>query len=273
MERLRWFQTLGSFRYPNFWFKIPIAFFAANLIILYEERPSLTVIFTTPYYYYALIPNILMAYLLISFVFWVTRLLDYHYPWNKGHQLRLKRQIIGGVLIPVIPSFLMATIYFAAYGINIFETVYLSRYLQQIIFMLLALNGFVLYYWHQKHREKSVPKSLLLMNEGGIPAIEIAVLFTEDKHYFTYNFNGEKMIWPHSLSKSWNYLPETNFVTIKRGLIVNRAAIASIQLVAGKITVTLIAPLNLTLVVSQRESVQFKKWWINPILSKTIGNA
>lgn len=78
------------------------------------------------------------------------------------------------------------------------------------------------------------------------------------------NFNGEKEVWNDSLSESLTYLPAFAFYPVKRSIIVNRTAILEMIIVGPKKTIiTLVAPINLKIQVSQRENAGFKKWFAN----------
>ncbi|MFD0939707.1 LytTR family transcriptional regulator DNA-binding domain-containing protein [Pedobacter boryungensis] len=267
MKKSPWYRAAGAVKYPNYVIKLPFAFLSSHLLIVYEEKHTYAVIFTNPYYYSALLINAVMAYILISVVFRITSLLDYYYPWGRSYKIRMPRQLLGGVLFPILPAIILATLYFAYYEINILNTVYFSRYLQQIVFMLIILNAYLFYHWHILSKQKSIPKALLenYVNEpiAKETFTQIACVFIEDKNCFAYNLQGEKIIWNDTLIKSINYLPRSQFYMIKRSFIVNRAVINKVNVVnSRKTTIKLKSPLNLEVDVSQRENADFKKWML-----------
>ncbi|MBB2146921.1 hypothetical protein GM921_15560 [Pedobacter sp. LMG 31464] len=265
MKKQHWYKAAGTVKYPNYLTKLSFALLAAHLLIVYEDRHTYAVIFTNSYYYTALVINTLMAYVLISIVFRVTRFLDYYYPWGRSYSIRMRRQLVGGVFFPILPAIVLATVYFAYYEINILNTVYFSRYLQQIVLMLIILNAYLFYHWNKLNKQKSIPKALLedfgneLITQEAFT--NIACVFIEDKNCFAYNFNGEKIIWKDTLTKSINYLPPSQFYMIKRSFIINKAAIGKISIISSRKTkISLKPPLDLELDISQRENAGFKKW-------------
>jgi hypothetical protein len=265
MKKQSWYKAAGAANYPNYVIKLIYAVVAAHFIIVYEEKHTYLDIFTSQNYYSALIINALLAYVLVSLVIRITRFLDYHYPWGRSYRIRMPRQLIGGVLLPVIPAVILATVYFACYEINILDTVYFSRYLQQIILMITVLNGYLFYHWHKLNKQKSIPKGLL-ENFGDEPVVaptvaDVACIFIENKTCFAYHFDGEIIVWNDTLMKTMSYLPAHQFYMIKRSFIVNRAAIKTISVTtARKTKISLKPPLNLELYISQRENTGFKKW-------------
>lgn len=266
MKKLNWNKTVKNGQYSNMITRILLAIFSAHLIITYEEEKPYLIILTSPNYYIALAINSLMAYVLIHVAYKATKWLDCHYPWTRNYRKRTFRQFIGGIIVPLILSMIMASLYFAMYNISILKTVYFSRYFQQIFLMLVILNFYFFYLWHKVHKGKSIPKRFLegsaIETDLHSLSTQIACIFIEGKNYFALNFNGEKQIWNKSLIKSIDNLPRENFYMIKRSFIINRAAISDLKIVTSKkIKILMVSPLNLVVEVSQRENVGFKKWY------------
>lgn len=94
----------------------------------------------------------------------------------------------------------------------------------------------------------------------------IAYIFTNNKAYFSVSFTGEKLIWAHSISKSMLQLPMLHFISLRQDIIVNRKAIVDVILSKkGAITVILLAPLQKSVLVSQRNQLYFKQWFYLPV--------
>ncbi|TKC10660.1 hypothetical protein FA048_10815 [Pedobacter polaris] len=267
MKSIPWYRVGGAEHYPSYRFRILIALIAAQLIVLYEERHSYVEIFSNPYYYIALVISTVIALSLINIVFYISRLLDRYYPWGRSYRLRMPRQLLAGVFLPLMPAILLALLYFACFDINILKTVYFSRYLQQIILLLALLNAYLFYHWHYLNKRKSTPKASLQFGNSttvtAVNPIDIACVFIEGKNYFALNYKGERLIWEDTISHSMTYLDHSQFTLVRRSFIVNRNAIAKVKILTPKKTkITLIAPLNLDIEVSQRENVYFKKWFV-----------
>lgn len=255
----------GATRYPGYFSKITLAFIAAQLIVLYEEEHSFRAIFSNPYYYVALLASMGIALVIIQLVFWITRWLDYQFPWSRSYRLRLPRQFIFGLLLPLFPLLLLASAYFAYFEINILHTVYFKRYLQQIVWMLLTLNGLLFYWWSIANKQKGIPKAMLTNLLPAPPTLaqhqDIACIFIEHKNYFAYRFDGEKIIWQDTLANSIALLDAYQFFLVNRSCIINRKAIVAVKVLTSKRTKLELSLEKMAEVeVSQRENSAFKKW-------------
>ena len=266
--RKPYWSRKGRVKYLRPRLRLLLALVSAHLIIIYEDQHSFMEIYFQKYYYISLAISTLIAYGLISLVVRITNGLDFYYPWARSSNRRFLRQLCLGVFAPILPAIAFATIYFAAYGIPIWGTVYFSRYLQQIIILLAALNGYLFYLWFIHNKNKKILSASF--NKTQHSAAEdkfwdIAYIFTVDKAYFSVSFDGEKLSWPHSISKSLKYLPPQQFCMLRQDIIVNRRAIADVVVSRkGQVTVTLVEPLEKVVLVSQRNQVYFKQWYQLP---------
>lgn len=268
MKKIKWYQAKGAIQYPSHFYRLLWSFFAAQLVVLYGDKHTLEATLANPYYHMAWLASMAIAYVVINFVFWMTSLLDQHYPWGRSYRLRLPRQLMAGVVVPLLPAALLAAGYFAYFKISIFETVYFSRYLQQIIFMLISLNAYLFYSWALQNRSPSTRRALLenltCTQISKDKYQDIACIFIEGKDYFALRFSGEKIVWDDSLLKSLNYLNSAQFYMVNRGFIANRAAIMDVKISSPKNTKLLLNLEKMPEVnVSQRENVNFKKWLVN----------
>ena len=264
MRKTIWYKAKGSTRYANLP-KFVFAFLSAHLIITYEEQHSYAEIFSSKFYYYALIINSFIAFTLIVAAYRITLGLDYFFPWSRSYKKRLRWQLFCAVVIVQAISLGFAAIYFQFYGISIFSTVYFSRYFLLISLMLMLLSAYLFYEWSVKNRMKSTPKKVLNHTndspEQYWSTSEIACVFIEDKYYFAFNFDAKKIIWRENLTTTISQLPSDQFYQIRSSYIVNRAAIKEVIVVSPRITkILLIEPLNLALEISRRENAAFKKW-------------
>ena len=261
-----YFTNLGSFIYLKTTTKLFFAFCTAQLVVLYQETHTPSEILRNPYYYLVLGVSLMIAYLIIEWVVWVTRILDYQYPWARSYSKRWPRQVFYGIFLSLLFTILLATCYFAALKINILQTRYFSRHLQQLIWMLIALNAYLYYLINKKKSAQNKTKQLLQQAVKIVPEIQgtvdYACFFAENKSCFVYTFSKGKSGWDDTLSETIQYLDPKQYYMVNRSFIVNRLAIATvITLAPKKIKITLIAPLAMEILVSQRAYAGFKKWY------------
>lgn len=269
----------SNIAYPGPAFKITAAILAANAVILFEEKPVLSIILSNRGFYIASVFSCIVAYFAIRLVFWITCLLDHHAPWYKNYNKRLLWQLFLGVVTPVLPLFMAATIYFSCQHVNVLDTVYVRRYIPLILLLLIALSAYLHYVWEKKHRAKKVPKSLLLKKQPlqllQLPIEEIAYLFAENKNCYAVNFFGEKLIWNLTLTESMAQLPSHQFFQVHRSLVISLMAIEDISVVAAKTVIILKDPLPRSLNINEtplpikkevspsaRENAPFKRWYV-----------
>lgn len=261
-----YFTNLGSFIYLNFQTKLFFAFCTAQLVVLYQETHTIIEILQNPYYYLALGVSIMIACVVIEWVVWTTRILDFQYPWARSYRKRWPRQVFYSILLPLLFTILLATVYFAALKINILQTSYFSRHLQQLTWMLIVLNAYLYYLLNKRKLTQNKTRQLLQKPVKIIPETQdttpYACFFAENKNCFAYTFSKGKSGWDDTLSETILYLDPKQYYMVNRSFIVNRLAIAAVVTLAPKkIKVTLIAPLAMEILVSQRAYTGFKKWY------------
>lgn len=287
MFKDKW-PKLSNYVYLSFRFKVIAAFCSANGVILYQEKKDFEFIFADQGFYIASICSWAFAYAAIELAVWCTRFLDYRLPWHTNYLRRLIWQLVLGVLLPVLPLFLAATIYFNRYDINVFDTVYIARYIPMIILLLMILSAYLHLLWEQKHRGKKTPKALLAAQGEQLPLplpfAEIAYLFAENKSCYVVNYLGEKTGWPLTLKDSLPQLPANQFFQMHRSLIINLKAIEYIKVVDSKRTIVTLfdpvpnplngdkalAPLMKAVSPSARENASFKSWYVQYRTSSSL---
>jgi|GEM_PF-2175644 len=279
MLHLKWTKSDNT-RYPDFGFKIMAAFLAANAVILFEEKPNLLFILSNKGFYIASAVSTIFAYLVIELVIGISKWLDQRHPWHAPTKTRPGLQFAFAVLLPIVPLFIAASIYFHLHGINVFDTVYCRRYIPIIGLLLTVLSGY-LYYCatngkNTTAKEKPAKRNLSSVKSLPLPAEQIAYLFASDKNCFVVNFDGLKLGWELTLKESMQLLPATHFCRINRALVINRNAIATIEEVNAKQTRILIKTAIFSKISpaekaswmltetspSFRENSAFKQWYL-----------
>lgn len=230
----------GQIPYPGPIFKLVAAVISANIVILYEEKPPLLFILSNQGFYIASAISCVFAYIIIDVVFFLTTWLDFKFPWAPYYNKRLLLQFLLGVFAPVFPLFLGASLYFYVNNINVFETVYVKRYIPMIILLLTCLSAYLQYYWAKekgfKKKVSALQANLNAPNVLSVDATTIAYLFAEDKNYYAVDFKGNKVGWELTIKETIPLLPSKMFFRINRSMVINRNAIEMIEVINPKQT-------------------------------------
>ncbi|RZJ17059.1 MAG: hypothetical protein EON51_18005 [Acinetobacter sp.] len=261
------FKTSNAVGYPGWIFKCLTSISTSQFVILFEEKHTAEEILANPYYYLASVVSIGIAIIIISVVYWITRILDYQYPWGKSFRLRLWRQIAFGVGLPLPVAIGLATAYYALMHKNIRDTVYFTRYFPVLLLLFIILNAVLFYCWAKSFRDKKKPREQPKAKpEVALPDMDytqVASFHIHNKQYFTRHFNREKeQRWYLSLSDTIALVDPHQFFMVNRSLIINRSVIGKVTMISAKKTeLVLNQPVDLMLMVSESENAAFLLWW------------
>lgn len=231
MKIFGWFTYKGKEIYPK-WVSIPLAILAALFVILYNQKHSYSELFTAQPFYLAWLGSSIIAWGSIWFIYRVTLLLDFHFPWYRNYLKRLGYQFALGVLVSYLLIFLLAAFYFWCLKTNIFDTIWFSKYLRQIIGMLIIFNSAFFFKWQMNWNGKSYqsvlnkPKILL---KTALQFDQIACVFIHGKNYYWVNFDGVCEAWSYTLKQTVTLLPPALFFFINRGFVVNFNAVVKVK--------------------------------------------
>lgn len=198
-------------------------------------------------------------------VYWVRRQsikLDAALPWHAHFAKRLKQQLLWGLIFPLLLAIPLATVYFMVLEINIIHTVYFRRYLPLMALWLLLLNSLA-FGWNQYFRRNPyVPNKRAiaeLQREGHMMAKAIACVYVAGGtcHYRTHK--GERFAWTGSFESAEQQLGPA-FFSIRRSVMVSREAIVEVLPEGDLLKVVLAFEVPVSLVVSNRKLVAFKRW-------------
>lgn len=243
---------------------LPLLVIIIHLLITHEEKKPLLYILSNWGYYRALLFSTVMALAIITWVRQQSILLDKKFPWATRFTKRLNLQILRGLVLPAIFVLLSASIYFAFLGINILDTVYLSRYLFLTLLLLLVLNliGVV---WQLLMKRRPYIHASKLMHQTMLvqqtEEVDIACIIIENRQCFYYNLIGQRFFWTKTFREAIEALEGEQFFLIRRGILVNRKAITHVNPDGASLQLTLQFKLDTPLVVSNRNVVNFKHWF------------
>lgn len=241
----------------------------------------------------------LITLLIIFFIYRSTRMLDIYFDWHSRPLWRFPLQILIGIIIPSLLTFLLATLYFSFYGINILDTNYQLYAFPNIRNLIIILN---LYYYIRYLLEKIYyptalqPQPILAASAGGgqsdllqteatgeqtpeqplikssilvhtpsksftVPTASIAYFYRDRGKVFLRPFSGNDLILTQSLDSLEEVLDKEMFFRAARHMIVNRSAIQGYQpLLHGKLALILSPIYKQKLNVSKPQAPSFKSW-------------
>ena len=271
----------NTIKYNDLYFRLIACIIGAHILVAYGETLTIFQMLLMPYYYYALIPSFLIAFILFNIIRIINIQLDKKFDWAELTIHRVATQVFFAFIIPSLFAFLLAFGYFVIRGVNIFQTTYLRYDFQFILLQLLMINlYYVAYYFYQKwsQAEKAISilasktqqpekgrKETFQVSRGAgnilLQVDEIAYLFRDGDSNYLRTVNGEDYFINVALDDALQQLPEHVFFRANRQLIIHRQACKAYDLLAyGKLNVTLHPPLHMEVVVSQRRAKDFKSW-------------
>lgn len=248
--------------YPKVLWLMPLLLITVHCFIVFEEKPSLKVIMTNRGYYRALLFSLGVAALLVYWVRAKSIKLDTLLPWQANFGRRLKRQLLLGLVFPLLLALCLATCYFAFLKINIIDTVYFTRYLPMMAVLLLLLNTLA-FGWNQYFRRNSYVRNKRTVAElqvaGHLLANHIACVYVANGVCKYHTANGEHFAWTGTFETAVQQL-EPAFFLIRRGVLVNRNAIVAVLPEGKLLKVVLAFEVPVSLVLSYRKLAEFKRW-------------
>lgn len=240
------------------------------------DEPWLSRIMTTEYYIefgstFAI--TLLDTYL----IYLATRKLDQQFSWIEHPFQRAVLQFFFGVIIPTLITFLLAALYFKAYGMNILDTNYHLYALPFIASLIFIFNVYYLVrylvYWAKSGNNKPIAeapaekgvKSLVIVHTptGSQPyAIEnIAYFYRSSGKVFIRPFDGPDKVLDQSLDQIAERLDSHVFYRVARHMIVNHRAVKEyFPLNFGKLGIKLEPGYKEDINVSKLQAKEFKQW-------------
>lgn len=279
-----------SYRY-DLPIRIIASLVAAYIVTEYGGNEPLLPRLLDPTYYVEFGSTLLITLLDIHTVFLATRWLDRRYDWHAVPLIRIPLQLLLGVLLPTVITFLLATAYFRSYGINILDTNY---HLYALPFIALLITLCNVYYYvryllaereglqQARQQTASTARFFAISNapsapgEGAnktmflaqtptrtipVPVSDIAYFFRERGRVYVRLGNGMDYFLSQSLEQIEATLDNQVFFRAARHAIVSKNAVSAFcYLDYGKLGLSLKPDYKEMLVVSKLQARDFKKW-------------
>lgn len=271
----------GTSRYHDLYFRIILSFVAAHFIVVFGEKDSIFQLFLSWDYYRSVLLSAVIAFVLISIVHIATVKLDKTFDWNSHTVKRIGMQFLLGLALPAIVAFILATIYFRLYDIDIFVTRYLLYDFPVIVGMILFFNLYYLtfYYYLQMRQAQLAPGSVqdtgmhseakpsevILASRGTknipIKVSDISYIFHEEEFNFARTFEKEDFLIPASLDAIQEQLPPRKFFRVNRQMLVNVDACEHFENIEHqKIQLHLRPKHSQPVIISQKRARDFRDW-------------
>ncbi|MES2418419.1 MAG: LytTR family transcriptional regulator DNA-binding domain-containing protein [Bacteroidota bacterium] len=255
-------------RLRNLFLRLALAILGAHFVVVHDARASWLTLFTKGYYYISLAGSGVIAFLLLEYIYLITKKLNQRYSGSQLTPQRVKMQFFYGVVLASFFSFVMAMFLFWLNGKSIFSSGYFNKLFGSIVLFIFTVNVvYILYYNHKKlsktryHLNTQKIANLTKGVEDNLPA----VIYHENKAIFSIDFDSKKVAWPYTISESIKRLGTTKYFQINRYCIIHRAAIAEIKPLHGKAVIKIVPKVicAIELITSRRKTVLFKAWILN----------
>ncbi|MVZ63756.1 LytR/AlgR family response regulator transcription factor [Sphingobacterium humi] len=275
--------------YRDTQFRVIGALTAAHFMSVFGDEQPLGEILLSFNYWVALACGTLIAFGVMSVVRCATLWLDKRYDWLAQPLLRVLLQALFGWVIPSFTAFLLAALYFAAFGFNILNSLYLRIDFPVIVLLILLFNVyyFCYYLFQRKHQEQdktetaAADKSVFIVHTTArsipIRVEEICYICIIEGSTFLRTFGmpaiQDAYAVPETLKDMEALLDSRLFFRINRQMIVSFHAVAAFRPGKGQsLEITLQPPLHegkakdmpdhlqRLLTVSEERVTPFKKW-------------
>ncbi len=248
--------------------RLLVALLASHFIVVHGAEETWLVLFTKGYYYLSLLYSMVIAFLLIENVYFVTKRINVFFEERRFIAKRIKAQFLFGFCLTAFHAFLMAMVLFWFKNESIFTSNYFEKLYVYIMLFIFAINVVYLFYFeylrtsNQRYPKISFDHTQLAnlrakAVKGNLPA----VIYHENKACFAIDFKGLKTSWPNTIEESMKLLHPENYFQISRKGIVHRAAVLSFipyKIKCLKIMLIIFCPIEL--ITSRRKTAFFKEW-------------
>lgn len=267
-------------KYNDLLFRVIISLIAAHIIVAFGATQSFFQFLINWKYYRSLLPSALIAFLLISEVYWATVKLDKRFDWKENTIVRAGLQLLLGLGVPSISAFLLATVYFAMFGYNILSnTYYLQFDFPVIVILLLLLNVYYLAFYFFKRWQLSEQlrtsataapqaekKSFFIVHKGSktVPVAldTISYFYHSGEFNFLRTFDKEDFLITQPLDEVQKLLPSEQFFRVSRQMIINFLSCEHYELLQhGKLELIVNPKPKEQIIISRKRAREFKEWF------------
>lgn len=251
---------------------------AALSFIFFANDNSFVTLINLPTFLSDLFFAIAVTFAIGFYIRWLTRYLDIKLPWYEGFKSRLFRQVLLGIVMPLLVSMLLEVVYLYFANIPLATSSILNlEFPLAFIFLLLAnLFYLVSYLFYHKRTEVititrqvtiSAPKPIEYITvqkgftEERVDIENCAVITSSSKLLWLHTYNGQQYRLQGTLEEWEEKLKSANFYRINRQYLAALNAVRSVeQTDTRKLKVNLVIPAD-EVFVSKLNVASFRQWW------------
>jgi hypothetical protein len=274
-------STKNAQGYNDIYFRIIVALVAAHIIVAFGAKEGFFQLLISGFYYRSLLLSFVIAFALVSEVYFIIVKLDKRFDWKNKTLHRAGLQVVLGILLPSLTAFLLAAGYFALFGYNILNTYYLQFDFPVIVIMILLLNVYYLAFYFYKQWQLSEQliannetsnsevngktKEIFVVQKGAknIPLAldSICYFFHEGEYNFLRTCQREDFIVSQPLDDIQQQINEKHFFRVNRQMIVNFRACKHFEpWEYGKLKLFVTPETKEPVIISQKRAKGFKEW-------------
>ncbi|MES2827400.1 MAG: hypothetical protein V4687_04580 [Bacteroidota bacterium] len=254
--------------YESVWLRLLVAFLVAQFIVNVGQHRHNYEFYTSFGYHRGWIISFIIAIIILQGIYWLNVYLDHKYPWAKEKQIRKKKQIVYGVVVPLLFDFLIMTAFFASLGYNIFKTQWPILYFP-ITLLLLAILNFYYYNRYKNHEDikrkdrSSKQQTLKTQAENSVarlvtPSEEVVLYYKDDRRIMALISSGELIFTLFSAMKEID-LSSGKLMVPNRFCRVAWSNIKSVRKLGRQFEITLHLPAGPEpVLVSKEMSVEYR---------------
>jgi hypothetical protein len=227
-------------------------------------------LFLMPAYYQDLAFVSIIVYMVSQVILLIWKKLDHRHAWRSNFKKRLVYQLLAGVMLPTLLSFLLVYGYMGLILKQaIAQTTYFYYELPVSMLIILMLNLILGLQYALREKSDSPllpPAPTPLMVQSGntqllIDPGQILLAEKDESLCFVYTQNKKRYTYPHSLDLLSQQLPSGNFFRTNRQTVTHRSNCLSFETErSGKLILTLHYPSPKTIAISQKKAKEFKSW-------------
>ncbi len=240
--------------------RIIIAALASFYILFHGRSFDIVGALKTPFFYIAFAVTFIVALVLVKWIHYTTLSLDKYNGWFVNPTKRLIKQVIIGIVIPLVFDFALLSIYFYFLGTNIFENGFIRYDFPVIICFIIMLNLFyaIIYFKNSSQVSSSqhinrqtgtnaaIESSAKIIHQEGLTInnhshlktflesvtstldvnaldieLDILYFYSFNKQVFIVTGNGGEFTINTNLNLIDNLFSEVSFARINRSVVLN----------------------------------------------------
>jgi len=267
--------------------RIILTLIGAFIVTEYGGSEPLLSELANPVYYIEFGATLAITLLDTYYIYRLTRILDRRFDWMERPVMRALLQVMLGVIVPVLVTFLLAALYFRAYGMNIIDAHYHLYALPFITALIGLFNVYYLvlylYHWGKARGHETSEQTMEYISPGGAedkagPAgriivhtptgsrpyeiEDIAYFYRSSGKVFLQPFNGDYQILSQSLEYIETKVDASQFFMVARHMLASKKAILSYYpLEYGKLGLELQPKYKGKVNVSKIKAARFREWF------------